>query len=422
MIMKIALINPKSDSTIGNGFLKRLTTIYRTTFPVLAAYIPDHVEVTVFDENVEKIDFEEPVDLVGISVLTSAFQRACEITQRYHSLNIPVVWGGIHPTVRPIESKNHADAIVRGYGELAIQRVIEDFNNGKISREYCEPLPKPRRIPNRNVMRAKSWYVFDTIETSRGCPNTCDYCSIPILHGKTVTFFSIDSVIEDIQSTEGKYIFFVDDNLIANPAYAKQLFARMKWLGKKWLSQAPIYIAEDEELLRLASESGCIGLYLGLESISPESLIEINKTRSKVDEYPDLIKRIHSFGIGVEAGFIFGFDNDDEFIFDKTLDFIDGVEIDSVNFHILTPYPGTRLFQRLDSEGRLLHKNWEKYTTGNVVFQPKRMSVQRLQEGYDSLWRAAHSFKRVINRTLGSNHPFSTLVVNLAYKGKTYFR
>lgn len=420
--MKIALINPKSESTRVNGFLKQLVSMYRVTFPTLAAYLPEYIDLTVYEENVEKIDFNEDFELVGISVLTSAFNRAKEISELFRDRGTPVVWGGIHPTVLPEESKLYADVVVRGGGELALRDVISDYEKGQLKREYVGSSIANRLLPNRSVLKGKSLLTFETIETSRGCPHDCAYCSVNLLYGTRYQQFSIDSVIADLESINGKYIFFVDDNLFGNPIYAKKLFERMTGLNKQWLSQAPVYAAEDDELLRLAAKSGCFGLYFGLESISQESLSEAHKQKNDPLKYTGLIKKVHDFGIGVEAGFIFGFDNDDKSIFDRTLEFIDKNQIDSPNFHILTPYPGTALFQRLEQKGRLLHEDWSKYNTGHVVFQPKQMSPEELQWGYDYAYAESHSLRRIINRTLGSSHPFYTFVVNLADKGKQKFK
>jgi len=415
--MKVALINPKNKSQRVNGFLKRITSAYRVTFPVLASYLPEDVDLTVYEENVEKIKFDENFDLVGVSVQTNAFNRAREISEQFRNRNIPVIWGGIHPTALPEESKKHADVIVIGPGEIVLPKLISDYKNGELKREYTGiPVEGKRLLPDRSVLKGKSLISYETVETSRSCPYSCEYCSVHLVHGKRFQQFSIDSVIEDIESTRGRSIFFVDDNLIGNPRYAKELFRRMIGLNKRWVSQAPVSIAEDPELLRLAAESGCFGLYLGLESLSQESLAEAHKNGNNIERYPDLIKKIHDFGLVIETGFIFGFDNDDSSVFDRTLEFVDKNQIDSPDFHILTPYPGTKLFRRIESEGRLMHRDWSKYNRGNVVFQPKRMSAEELQDGYDMADRESLSLGRIVNRTLSSNHPFYTFVVNMGYK------
>lgn len=330
--MKVALIIPKSSGTRARGIIKRLFGFYRLTLPVLAAYTPErinseNIDLYTYEENVEKIDFDKDFDLVGISVLTSAAHRAYKISDIFRERGTKVVLGGVHPTVMPEEAKQHADSIVRGSGESAWQEVLNDFKNCGLKQEYNGNRATPRRLPRRDIIKNKSIWTFTTIETSRGCPNRCDYCSVHSLNNGKFEQYSIDSVIQDIESTKRKYIFFLDDNLIGNLGYAKELFTRMKGIGKRWLAQIPIYIAEEDELLRLAAESGCFALYIGVESISGESLKEANKRKNHVERYSELIKKIHNYGIGIEIGIIFGFDNDDKSIFEKTLEFVDKTEL-----------------------------------------------------------------------------------------------
>lgn len=421
-MMKVALINPRTEGTKIRLWFKKITTFYRITFPVLASYTPQNIDLTVIEENVEDIDFNKDYDLIGITVLTSAFNRAKDISEKFKEKGSTIVWGGIHPTVLPTESKRYADSIVIGAGEIAWKQLLSDFEKNSLKSEYFGSLPNERILPDRSVLNGKSFYNFDAVETSRGCSNSCDYCSVPVMNNGRFNQFSIDSVIEDIQSTHGKYLFFVDDNLIGNPNRAKQLFQKMRGLGKKWLSQAPVYIANDDEMLRLAAESGCIGLYLGLESVSEYSLKEANKKRNKASEFKKQIKKIHDYGISIETGFIFGFDADSKGIFEQTLEFIDKTYIDSPNFHILTPYPGTKLYNKLKLENRLLHQDWSKYNTGNVVFYPKNMSLEDLQEGYNWINKQTYDWGRIIKRTIGSNHPLFTFIVNASLKGGTYHK
>ncbi|MBI2129447.1 B12-binding domain-containing radical SAM protein [Candidatus Woesearchaeota archaeon] len=415
--MRVALINPRSEGTKVNSWVKKIGTFYRATFPVLASYTPKDVDLAIYEENVEEVDFRRPVDLVGITVLTSAFKRAKEISAKYRSKGIKVVWGGIHPSVLPEESKLYANSIVRGQGEIAWKELLEDFKRSELKSEYIGNAPSERVLPKRTVLGNKSLFVFESVETSRGCPNRCNYCSVPIINDGKFQRFSIDSVIEDIMSTKGNYLFFVDDNLIGDINYAKKLFERMTGLGKKWLSQSPIYIADNDKLLELASKSGCIGLYVGVESVSEESLKEANKKGNRIKKYREQIKKIHDYGIAIESGFIFGFDNDKKTIFEETLEFINDAEIDSPNFHILTPYPGTNLYERMKQQNRLLTNDWSLYNTGSVVFKPTSMSPDELQNGYDWANKQAYSWHRIMKRTVGSNHPLWTFLVNTWVKG-----
>ncbi len=415
--MKVALINPRTDGTRVNSKLKKIATIFRVTLPVLAAYTPKDIDLRVYEESVEDIDFNEEFDLVGISVLTSSFQRAREISEEYSDNGTKVVWGGIHPTIMPEESKKYADSIIKYNGELAWRNVLSDFKNGRLKEEYIGQMPIERILPERNILSGKSFFSFATVETSRGCPYSCDYCSTPLLNGGKFQKFSIDSVIHDIQSIDSNFIFFVDDNLLGNKKHAKELFERMKGLGKSWLSQASIHIAEDDELLKAAVEAGCKGLYIGFESVYQGSLDESRKNNN-VSKYSDLIKKIHDYGIAIEGGFIFGFDSDDKSVFEKTIDFVDKTKIDSPNYHVLTPYPGTPLFERLKLEGRIITQDWSKYNTGNVVFRPKQMTSGELLEGYNWIHDETYGLSNIFRRVISSKRPLYTLVANLPIKKK----
>lgn len=414
--MKVALINPRSEGTKVRPYLKRMTTFFRVTLPVLAAYTPDEVELDVFDENVELIPFDKGYDVVGLTVLTSGFNRAVEISNRFRAKGTKVVWGGIHPTVCPKESKQFADSIVVGEGELAWSQLLKDYQVGELKLLYAGQPAEERKLPKRSVLNGKSLLTFEAVETSRGCPNSCEHCIVPVINNGRIRNFSLESVVEDIKSTRGTHLFFVDDNLIGNPEFAKKLFERMRCLRKKWLCQAPVYIADDNEMLRLASESGCIGLYLGVKSILSNCLDEVGKRRNVTERYRTQLQKIHDCGIGVEAGFIFGFDGDTPEVFERTLEFLDQTKVDSPNFHILTPYPGTRLFQRLEREGRILHRDWSRYNTGNVVHIPRNLTPETLAEGFEWIHKQAYSLPRITKRVLGSNHPFYTAVVNLTTK------
>lgn len=267
-------------------------------------------------------------------------------------------------------------------------------------------------------MLKKEKYIFPyQISITRGCPFSCKFCSVTRFAGGTYRFRPIEEVLKEVELFKeeevklireiSKVIFFIDDNIVAHPSYSKELFKALIPYKIKWIGQATLNIAKNEEVLQLAAESGCIGIFLGFESLNQDSLNLINKRVNNVEEYEEAIKIIHSYGIYIEGSFIFGFDTDDESIFEKTVRFAQQMKIEFANFFPLIPFPGTKIYEEFDHEGRILTKDWSKYDT-NVVFKPKLMSPERLKEGTSwatkEFYRTAPIFRR---RGIFCFYPFS---------------
>ncbi|MGB9859520.1 MAG: B12-binding domain-containing radical SAM protein, partial [Moorellaceae bacterium] len=244
------------------------------------------------------------------------------------------------------------------------------------------------------------YLVPDTVQTTRGCPFSCSFCTVSRFFGHQFRFRPVEEVVREVQALEGEVIAFVDDNIVGHPGYAKRLFKALAPLKIKWFSQGSLNIARDEELLRLAAESGCIGLFIGFESLSPANLQAIGKAVNRVEEYSAAIKKIHEHGIAIEGAFIFGFDEDDESIFERTVKFAQDNRLEAAQFGILTPFPGTPLREQLEREGRIINNDWAEYTISKVVFQPKRMSPETLQKGFNWAWQEFYSLSS-ISRRLG---------------------
>jgi radical SAM superfamily enzyme YgiQ (UPF0313 family) len=390
------------------------------TLTTLAALTPQDIEVKITDENVEPIDFEEDVDLVGVTGMVMHASRAYQIAQKFRQKGIPVVMGGPHASSLPLEAKEHVDAVVIGEAENVWEGLIEDLKNGHLkpfykADAYCsmKGIPPPRL----DLLRKDAYMTINCVQTTRGCPHQCDFCHVTHFFGKTYRCRPVVEVIEEVKRLDGEFVVFIDDNITGNRHYAKELFTQLKPLKKKWASQASMTLTRDPELLKLAAESGCVSLFIGVESLSSENLKEVNKTFNRVPQFEDAMKALHDYDIMIVGGFIFGLDHDDEGVFERTLRFCERNRIELPSFFILTPLPGTPLFQRMESEGRLLHKDWAKYNGATVVYKPKLMTEETLQRGFNWVCKEAYSWESIIKRVFHPQQRFFTRVLsNIAYR------
>ncbi|NWF92503.1 MAG: radical SAM protein [Syntrophaceae bacterium] len=420
--LKIRLIDPAYDDPFIAHSPKVIKTIWfaRLTLTTLAALTPSHIDVKITDENVEPIDFEEDVDLVGLTGMVMHAPRAYEIARRFRQRGVPVVMGGPHASSLPSEAKAHVDAVVIGEAENIWKGLIEDLEKGRLkpfykADAYCtmKGIPPPRI----DLLCKDAYMTVNCVQTTRGCPHQCDFCHVTHFFGKTYRCRPVEEVIEEVERLDGEFIVFVDDNIAGNPPYAKELFTRLKPLKKKWASQASLTLTRNPELLRLAAESGCVSLFVGVESLSSENLKEVHKSFNQVDRYEEAMRSLHDHDIMILAGFIFGLDHDDEGVFERTLRFCEKNRIELPSFFILTPLPGTPLFQRMESEGRLLHKDWSKYNGATVVFRPKLMTEETLQQGFNWVCKEGYSWRSILRRVFHPQQRFFTrLLSNLAYR------
>ncbi len=420
--MKIRLIDPVYEHPFISHSQKVIKTIWfaHLTLTSLAALTPPEIDVRITDENVNPIDFEEDVDLVGITGMVMHAPRAYEIASRFRQRNIPVVMGGPHASSLPLEAKEHVDAVVIGEAENVWAGLIDDARKGRLKPFYkadafcsMERMPHPRL----DLLKKNAYMTVNCVQTTRGCPYQCDFCHVTHFFGKTYRCRPVDEVIAEVQRLPGEFIVFIDDNIAGNRHYAKELFTRLKPLKKKWASQASITLTRDPELLKLAADSGCVSLFVGIESLSPENLKEVNKSFNRASHFEEGIKAIHDHDIMILAGLIFGLDHDDEGVFERTLRFCERNRIELPSFFVLTPLPGTSLFQRMESEGRLLHKDWGKYNGATVVFKPKLMTEETLQRGFNWVCKEAYSWGSIAKRVFHPQQRFVTrLLSNMAYR------
>ena len=386
---------------------------------LLAALFPKDYEIKIVNEAIEEIDFDAPVDLVGITGLTCVVKRAYEVADRFRERGVKVVLGGVHPSLLPDEAKDHADAVFIGEAEGLLGSLIKDFETGDLkplyrNRDWSDLRGMP--IPRRDLLNPRHKPFFKAIETTRGCPNRCEFCSVPIMNGKryrTRPLEEIDRELSTVLQKKGEYLFLADDNVTAREDYALGLFEIFRRHRVKWMGFSTIQIAKNERLLRKAQESGCISLFIGFESLDQESLNGVSKRFVPAGELSDLVKTIQSHHIGIHGSFIFGFDEDDRTVFRKTIDFVQKNNMELPNFSILTPFPGTPLRNQLEEEGRIFDDNWSHYDMSHVVFRPKKMTVQELQEGY--LWAQKYicAPRSILKRLIwGPKHHFFYFLIS----------
>ena len=401
--MFVKLISPKSPVQFVSKREKAIN-FSRLSLATVASLFPEDFEIKIINDSIEDIDYKEKVDLVGITSITSTAPRAYEIADRFREEDVPVIMGGIHPSALPLEASKHADAVVIGEAEGQIKYVIKDLKKGKLQKFYfsdTRPSLKNLPLPRTDLYSKNKYYKeLHMIQTTRGCPFNCDFCSVTDFFGQTFRTRPIEDVIREIKSLKRRtIIFFVDDNICGYPKYAKELFKALIPLKVKWFGQASIVVAKNRELLRLAAKSGCLSLFVGFESVSPSSLKEVGKSMNNVEDYKESIKIIHSYGIGIIGAFIFGFDSDKESVFDETISFIDNTQIELASLSILTPLPGTRFYDKMEREGRIIERDWSKYTNGEVVYRPKLLTIEELQEGYYNARKHLSSLNSIMKRT-----------------------
>ncbi|MEO0166000.1 MAG: radical SAM protein [candidate division WOR-3 bacterium] len=422
--MKLLLIAPAIVDEKRRGMQGKAFQLPPFSLAAVAAATPDWVQIKILDEAVEPIDYNYPADLVGITVLTRFAPHAYEIADRFRSRGVKVVLGGLHPSALPDEAIQHADAVVIGEAEGIWETLIRDFEKKELKKFYKnKDFPDLAQIksPRRDLFD-KSKYLFTAmVQTTRGCPFDCNFCSVTKFFGGRFRMRPVECVIKEIRSLKSKFIGFSDDNIFGNRIYARKLFNALKYEGVIWMAQSSINIAEDKELLHLAARSGCKGLFIGLESVESESLVQMHKGFLKPERFKDYIARLHDEGIGVMGAFVLGNDNEDVSIFQKTLDFAKKIKLDLAQFSILTPYPGTNLFARLLKENRIFNFDWSKYDAGNAVFKPLKMTAEKLKEEVDKLWREFYRFDEILYRllTLGKRLPIQILpllLLNISFR------
>ena len=404
---KLVLVNPRGKHQM--GFVMDVESRYPPLgLGILAALTPNNWEVVLKDENFEEFDFED-ADLVGITSFTSTITRAYDIATIYKEKNIPVIMGGIHASMLPDEAGEYADSVAIGEAESIWKEILSDFEKGQLKKKYFGVQLPLDQIPiiQHNIFHKD--YVFDSIQTTRGCPMTCDFCSVQVLNGRAYRTRPVEAVLDEIETITKDGFIFIDDNIVGynKPArdHAKAIFRGMieRGIKKDWFCQASINFGDDEELLALASEAGCRMVGIGVESEKTEALESMNKKvnlKTGVDNYEKVFEKIHSYGISILGTFIMALDTDTLQDLKNRVEYIMNSNVDAAQLSTLTPFPGTVTYKQLEEEGRIMANNypkdWEKYWGGDIVIEPKKITYKELSEFKKETAKRLYSRKRLM--------------------------
>ncbi|MCK4527757.1 B12-binding domain-containing radical SAM protein [candidate division WOR-3 bacterium] len=436
--MRLYLINPRdpllSITKVKESYWDQYVNWKPLSLLVLAGLTPPDWDITVVDENLGVPDYTDMPrpDLVGITAFTSQANRAYKVASEFRSRSVPVVMGGIHATMCLEEALEHVDAVVTGEAESIWAQVLEDVQQGTLNRVYTGIRLEMDKVPLARHDLLPTGYRLGSIQTTRGCPLDCSFCSVTAFNGKIYRHRPIENVIQEFKLIREKYILIVDDNLIGTRkdhiAHTKDLFRAMikANFGKNWICQATINIADDEELLTLAAKAGCSGVYIGFESPSVEGLVELNK-KFNIQKGGDLkasVRRIQRHGILVGGSFIMGLDVDKQGIGQQIADAANRWDLDILNVHFLTPFPGTRLWKKMELEGHIVAnsfpEDWKYYTLKFPVARYKHLSWADILSENEVCLRAFYSYPRILRRAVGHLLRRRKLVTSLVIAGTNF--
>lgn len=399
--MLIKLVSPRmSLRPMDSEFKRRMSPSLSLT--TLAALTPPEHEVTVGDENVGRLDTSDSPGLVGITVNVDTARRAYAVADEYRRKGVPVVLGGIYASSNPEEGLLHADAVCVGEAEDVWERIIRDAAAGSLCGVYRHPVPSDLArtpAPDWDAVERKKYLYTNVICSSRGCPFACDFCynSCDYVHHEYRNR-PVDAVVREIEAMGTKQVMFIDDNFIGDPEAALRLIGRLRRMDLAWHAAVSSNLVHYPELLDGMAASGCKSLFIGFESINPESVRSVNKKQNRVSLYEKLAAMVHERGIMINASLAFGFDHDTLSVFPDTLAWLVANRIETMTAHILTPYPNTRLHKRLIAEGRIVDFDTAHYNTAYAVFEPKHMTREQLREGYLWMYRKFYSFANIFRR------------------------
>lgn len=409
--MKILLVMPHPNAK--RGFFSRIN-YPSLTLKQLAAITPAKHELDLIDERAEPINLDKQYDVVGISCLTYNSIRGYEVAAEFRKKGVTVVMGGYHATLLPDEAKQHVDAVVIGEGEYTWPKLLEDMEKGQLKPFYrADKFVSAEDIPAANHNVATYNPFNEPIQASRGCPTGCEFCAMNVMEGKIFRGRPVNNIIEEIKQIKSKSLFFADASLTINPNYSKELFKAMKEVNKYAEAFGNVNVlARDDEFLKLAQEAGFYNWYVGIESISQANIDQAGKGTNKIENYTKAIKKIKDHGMMISGFFMFGFDFDTIDTFQKTLDRIYEWELDEVSFSIVTPYPGTRLFERYDKEGRIICRDWSQYHEGKVNYKPKGLSEKQILDGIRKMALEYYSIPNILKRSFTNTNysPYRILV------------
>jgi radical SAM superfamily enzyme YgiQ (UPF0313 family) len=383
----------------------------------LAAYLPPDDEVEIRDEHVETLDLDDRPDLVVIQVYITSAYRAYEIADHYRRRGAYVCLGGLHVTALPWEALRHADSIFLGPGEDTWPAFLRDFRHGRTRSVYRSVVRDLDGLPpvRRDLIKRELYLTPNTLVVSRGCPHACDFCYKDNFYrgGRSYYHQKVDQTLAEIDRLPGRHLYFLDDNLFADNRFCQALFEGMKGMGRVWQAAGTVRDVQNSPLMEMAAACGLKSLFIGFESIRQSNLDRYNKFHNRERDYGKAIRRLHRLGIMINASFVFGMDHDDSDVFRQTVDWAVANGIETATFHILTPYPGTRLYDQLKKEGRIRTGNWDLYDTRHAVFRPAGMTPAELEDGYWSAYREFYKWSSIFSAAW-SHETFSQCVRHMA--------
>lgn len=421
--MKIALLAPAGAMHRYNGSFGKSLHYAPLTLTTLAALIPPELGATaeIFDETAGGIPLEPAADIVCITCITGTAPRCYAYADYFRAGGLPVVLGGVHPTLLPDEALAHADAVITGFAEFTFPQMLRDFAAGCMKPRYEQGdgyTISGRAIPRRELLDKRRYITINSVEAVRGCSLPCTFCAYPAAFGKTIYKRPVPEVIAEIEALNSREVLFPDVNLIADRSYAIELFTAMIPLKKIWLGLVTSQVGIDDELVAIFSKSGCVGLLIGFEAVHQQSQSYIRKGVNRVDSYGELMKKLHDAGIIVQGCFAFGADNEDASVFERTVETVLRAKIDLPRYSILTPFPRTACYEELEASGRITERNWAMYDVEHCVFSPKLMTASQLEAGTEWAWRETYRYSSILRRLA----PFTrnarlSVPVNIGYRG-----
>jgi radical SAM superfamily enzyme YgiQ (UPF0313 family) len=421
--MKIILLSPKGPLyRHRGGIFKRSLRYAPLTLSTLAALVPEELkaDIRILDEGIEEIDLNLDADIVGMTVISGSAPRAYALSKHFRTQGITVVLGGPHITLMPEEAAQHADAIVVGYAEQTWPQLLLDFEKGELRTCYHQNSDfslRSQPFPRRDLIKRFSYSTIHTFEATRACIHSCDFCVVPSAWGTTPFQKPVEEVIADIRRMKSHRLIFLDLNLIANEDYAVRLFEALIPLRVRWFGLATVLLAFNKSLLSLVARSGCRGLLIGFESLSHTNLRQARKGFNNPSLFMEAMRIFHQHRISIMGCFVFGMDGDTPDVFLKTAQFALDAKIDLPRYAILTPFPGTGLYQRLKAEGRIRTEDWSLYDGQHVVFEPAQMRPEELAQGNETAWKITYSVKGIAQRLRGTNRePLISLAANMGYR------
>ncbi len=422
--LDIALISPRTGLyRFGTGVFPLSLRYAPLNMVTLAAMIPPEMRgnISIYDESVQKVDPTKiKADIVGLTGITGVSLRSYAYAEYFRRQGVTTVMGGPHATLMPEEAAKHVDAVVIGHGYETWPRLLHDYQAGTLQKFYYPPekidwatIPDPRR----DFFTDKRFITTNSTQAVFGCPHHCEFCVTPIICKGKYERRPIEDVVDEVARMPGRYVTFLDPSPVENVEYSIELYKALAPLKKRWGGLATTRIVDQPELMNAMEASGCFGLLIGFESLTDSGNTTIGKGFNDISKYRTLMRELHARGISVMGCFVHGLDSDGPDCFKHTLDFIHDAHVDLPRFTVCTPFPGTPFFNRLKSEGRILTENWTLYDAQHVVFTPRKMSVDQLQEGHIKCWESAYRISSIFKRLSGSRTFLEyTILANIGYR------